>query len=391
MELFPAIVIGGPPHSGKSVLTYSLTRALRARNIQHYVLRAAPDGEGDWAYEAARKTVRLLRIKGEFSAGFVDHVCRSLANRHLPLLVDVGGQPSTEQERIFDYCTHAILLTRDPASHATWLDLAERHALPLVADLTSRLTGESRITSAGPVLRGVITGLERGNVACGSVFDALVERVAAIFAYDADELRRMHRAMAPVEMVIEVDRLLRILGIPDEGPRWEPAYLPRVLDYLPAQTPLGLYGRGPNWLYAALALLAHPAPFYQFDVRLGWVKPPMLRLGLPSSEAPLQARLTPYNDHTRLEFMILRAYLDYDETLGLAVPPVPEDKGVILSGQLPHWLYVALALRYAPRVAWLAVYQPQLENQAVVVSSRVADLPPGHLVISPPPKSKCRP
>ena len=44
MELFPAVMIGGPPHSGKSVLAYSLTQALRARGVAHYVLRAYPDG-----------------------------------------------------------------------------------------------------------------------------------------------------------------------------------------------------------------------------------------------------------------------------------------------------------------------------------------------------------
>ena len=391
MELFPAIVIGGPPHSGKSVLTYSLTQALRARGVEHYVLRAAPDGEGDWAYEAARGTVRLLRIKGEFTPAFVDYICRSLANRHLPLLVDVGGRPSTEQERIFDYCTHAILLTRDPASHAIWLDLVERHGLPLVADLTSQLTGESRITDAGPVLRGVITGLERSTPPSGEdqggdpVFDALVERVAAIFAYDADELRRMHRAMAPVELVIEVDRLLRTLGISDEGPRWEPAHLPRVLDYLPAQTPLGLYGRGPNWLYAALALHAHPAPLYQFDVRLGWVAPPVLRYGTPSPHTPLQVRVLPRPDHVRLAFTPVGAYLDYEEVQGLPVPPPPGDskRGLVLSGKLPLWLWTALALAYRD-APWLAVYQPQWGDRALVVRSHVPTPQMGDLVTSPP-------
>jgi len=47
MNQFPALMIGGPPHSGKSVLAYSLTQALRARQIDHYLLRACPDGEGD--------------------------------------------------------------------------------------------------------------------------------------------------------------------------------------------------------------------------------------------------------------------------------------------------------------------------------------------------------
>jgi CRISPR-associated protein Csx3 len=371
------------------VLTYRLTQALRVRGVEHYVLRAAPDGEGDWAYEAARETVRLLRVKGAFTAEFVAHVCRSLAERHLPLLVDVGGRPSTEQERIFDYCTHAILLTRDPASHAIWLDLAERHGLPLVADLTSRLTGKSRITDAGPVLRGIITGLERAapparwERGADPVFDALVERVAAIFAYDADELRRMHRAMAPVELVIEVDRLLRTLGIPHEGSRWQPAHLPRVLDYVPVRTPLGLYGRGPNWLYAALALHAHPAPFYQFDVRLGWVAPPILRLGDPTPDAPLQVRTRSHPDHRRLDFTLSQAYLDYGKTLRFYVPPPPSDRGVVLGGKLPLWLWTALALVYRD-ASWLAVYQPQWGDRALVVHSRVPQPQLGDLIVSPP-------
>ena len=57
MAHFNAILIGGPPHSGKSVLTYSLTQTLRQQGIDHYVLRACPDGEGDWSNEAAPERV----------------------------------------------------------------------------------------------------------------------------------------------------------------------------------------------------------------------------------------------------------------------------------------------------------------------------------------------
>ncbi|GCF10230.1 hypothetical protein KDI_37940 [Dictyobacter arantiisoli] len=38
MNPLPAILIGGPPHAGKSVLFYSLTHALRERNIPHHVI-----------------------------------------------------------------------------------------------------------------------------------------------------------------------------------------------------------------------------------------------------------------------------------------------------------------------------------------------------------------
>ena len=56
----PAVLVGGPPHSGKSVLIYSLSQALRARGIDHYALRACPDGEGDWSNEALPQLVLSL-------------------------------------------------------------------------------------------------------------------------------------------------------------------------------------------------------------------------------------------------------------------------------------------------------------------------------------------
>ena len=47
MNSLPAILIGGPPHAGKSVLFYSLTHALRERHIPHHAIRACLDGEGE--------------------------------------------------------------------------------------------------------------------------------------------------------------------------------------------------------------------------------------------------------------------------------------------------------------------------------------------------------
>jgi len=304
-----------------------------------------------------------------------------LPNRHLPLIVDVGGLPTPWQETVFDYCTHAILLTRDAASHDDWQSMMARHGVILLADLHSQLRGESTVTDGGPVLHGTITGLERGTTASGPVFDALVDRLVALFAYEREELRRFHYNLAPVETVIDLDRLARTLNI--DPTNWEPRYLPRVLDYLPRTRPLGLYGRGPNWLYAAVALLAYPAPFYQFDVRLGWVTPPTLHLGLPPADAPLLAHQQPCADHTHLAFVIPRAYLDYSEAEELIVPIVPMDQGLVLSGRLPLWLWTALAITYRD-ATWLAVYQPQWGDQAIVVSSHIPEWPPGHLVVSHP-------
>jgi len=150
MELFPAVVIGGPPDSGKSTLTYNLTRALRQRGVPHYVLRAAPDGEGDWANEADQHLVRTILAPARWTVDFVEHICQSLAQRHLPLIVDAGGRPAEWQEVIFDHCTHAVLLTPDEASRAEWQARAARHNLFLVADLHSALNGFGAVTAEVP-------------------------------------------------------------------------------------------------------------------------------------------------------------------------------------------------------------------------------------------------
>jgi CRISPR-associated protein Csx3 len=392
MELFPAVLIGGPPNSGKSVLAYNLSQSLRERGVQHYVLRAAPDGEGDWTWEANLDLVRSILIPRTWTPAFVEHVCRSLAGRRLPLIVDVGGRPAEWQEAIFDHCTHAILLTPDDASRSSWLNLIARHGLILLADLRSLLQGTDKVMTRYPILTGTITGLRPDRRTCGPVFAALVERLAGLFAYDATELRYMHLSAAPAETTVDLDRLARSLGVPFVGEKasWEPQHLPAVLNYLPENVPLAVYGRGPNWLYAALALLAYPADFYQFDVRLGWITPPRLSIGSPLAEMPLQATAAEGQTHlsyTVLTFTIPGIYLDYSTAIGtpgrpsLAVPPVSPDQGLVLNGKLPLWLWTALAIAYHD-VPWLAVYQPQ-QGQAVVVASRQAELLPGQVVPAP--------
>jgi len=382
MELFPAVMIGGPPHSGKSVLAYGLTQALRERGIAHYVLRAYPDGEGDWANEADQALVRHIRVKGDGTPEWVAHMCRDIANRHLPLIVDVGGRPTAWQEVVFDCCTHAILLTPNQEARSTWREFAARHGLSLLADLHSTLTGENTLQETHPILRGQISGLERGQMAQGPAFEALVERLATtIFAYDEAELRTAHLSLAPAELVVELSRMGKTLGLGGEWWRWSPQQLPKLLDYLPGDTPLAIYDRGPNWLYAALALYAYPAQLYQFDVRLGWVTPPSLVISSAAPSPLLTARVLDRPTHARLELAIVQDYLDYREAEGLALPPLPPGKGVVLSGKLPLWLWTALAQTYR-HMPWIAVFQPQLEDQAVVIASQQEDMPVGGLVTS---------
>lgn len=381
MELFPAVAIGGPPHSGKSVLAYSLSQALRTRQIAHYVLRAFPDGEGDWANEADQTLVRRIRVKGAITPEWIQRICRDIARRHLPLIVDMGGQPADWQEAVFDYCTHIILLTRDRATHTFWSRLARRHSLHVIADLHSVRSGADVVQAHEPVLRGQISGLERGSIASGVAFTALVDLVASLFAYDQEELRRIHIANAPADLVVELERLGRTLatamGRPWVG--WTPDQLGKVLVYAPPHLPLAVYDRGPNWLYAALAVHVHPAPLYQFDVRLGWVAAPTIELADDLTSSPVRAHVSVQDEYIWVELVLPEGYLDYAEAEQVRLPRFVHDKGVILSGKLPLWLWTAAARAY--RMApWLGIYQPQLGPQAVVVATHVRQMSPGMLV-----------
>lgn len=365
MSNLPAILIGGPPHSGKSVLAYSLSQALRTENIPHYLLRAYPDGEGDWSNEADPILVNNLRVKGTGDAHWVAAICHDIDHRQLSLLVDVGGNPTPAQESIFSHCTHSIILAPTATDLAKWRTIAAQHKLIPLAELHSVLHGKQIHQSTLPILRGTISGLERGTLAAatGTLFNPLMTILQSLLKPHAADLRNEHLAAAPAETVIDIERLCRTLT---GGNRWQPHHLPRLLNYLPKATPIALYGRAPGWIIAALAYHALPAQFFQFDPRFGWLTPPALIFDTPPVDAPLQTKVSAAPHAWHLKFLIHTDYLPLPKKPPV-IPPVPSNTGIIIEGKIPHWLIAALARQYAP-APWLAIFQPQLKG-AVVIST----------------------
>lgn len=368
-EKLPAVLVGGPPHSGKSVLIYSLSQALRQRGVYHYALRACPDGEGDWSNEAPPELVRQIRLKGQWTSQWLQRVSRDIQRRHLPLLVDVGGRPTPEQAAMFGLCTHAVLLTPDAQARAWWQELVQRYGLSVVADLTSDLHGQNRLDSAAPVVRGVLAGLERHHTATGPAFDALVERLAAVMACDQAALRRRHLEAAPgdFELVVDLDRLARTLGVSHQGEQsaWAPEDLPALLDYLPAGQPLAIYGRAPVWVYTALARLAWPSRFACWDVRLGWVEAQALPTTAEPPAGPVRWTVQAAGDAAWVKAELPEHYVDITQLPELVAPQVPAGVGVVLDGKLPNWLFASLAQTYA-WAPWLAVHYPPGQCAVVV-------------------------
>jgi CRISPR-associated protein Csx3 len=383
MNLLPAILFGGPPHAGKSVLFYSLARALRERAIPHYAIRACPDGEGNWFHELDQDKVRLIRVKGEWTSDFVKRMCLDIQKRHLPLLVDIGGRPTEGQMCLFRNCTHSLLLLRSDQEDTAeyWRHLVKANGLLPLAELYSAQSGVSTIDSDGPIIKGTLIGLERGSKVQGPLFDALVDRIALLFtSYSPEELEKTKLDMAPTELVVNLDIYLQAWA--PQTKRWEREMIPRLLADLPANTPLAVYGPGPNWIYGALVAFAGQQPFYQFDPRLGWVDPPSLQIR-KNTTPEIQLELHTYAQVTVLSLRVVSNHLDYMQADHLTFPPIPIEHGLILDGRFPHWLLTAVVRLYNEAgVAWIACRQIQLEG-AVVVMSRIAGIVPGDLVSLP--------
>ena len=389
-DTFPAVIVGGPPHSGKSVLVYSLTRALRERRAPHYVLRACPDGEGDWANEADRALVQELRAKGSFTQSFVRAVGGQLQARHIPLLVDVGGKPKPWQEAVFAHCTHAILLIGERADDplafdrdlAEWQTIMERQGVPVVAILRSDLHGRSELQQATPILKGTIAGLNRGETVADELIAALADRLQTLFTLDEALVTELHLEQAPCANTIVLPDILQQLKATNDV--WLPEMLADMVTRVMPHTETAVYGRAPNWAYSAMAYHALPSAIWLFDVRLGWVQPPHLPLLLPQTplaavQTGWQVALHSHDDIDVLNMGTDAQILSWENSEGLPLYQPMTNRGLVLMGKIPNWLFMAATRQLAPHTTWTAVYQPQLKGAVVVATNDMA-IPIGTII-----------
>ncbi len=389
VQSLPAILIGGPPHAGKSVLLYNLTQALYERGIRHHAIRACPDGEGNWFQEGNPGTVSLIRLhnKSTWSDAFRQRICADVEHRKLPFLVDMGGYPGAADLPLFHQCTHSLLLLRtdNPDSTQLWQKMTREAQLQPLAQLYSEQTGASALASLTPLLEGTLVGLERQSrtIREDAVFGALVDCIAAIFnEYSLYDMEQRSLEEAPTQPVLDLPAALRAYTA--TSIQWRPEMLAPFLRSLPTNAPLSVHGWGPNWLYAALAAYDVQQPFYQFDPKLpfGWIQP--LRVSLHEGSSSIVAvEASILQDTTLLSLTFPHGRLGYIQPDPLLFPSVAAEKGLLLDGPLPYWLLTALVRLYVQAgVAWLGVHHAQQDNQktAIVVYSRIATHAPGELI-----------
>ncbi|MEO0533330.1 MAG: CRISPR-associated ring nuclease Crn3/Csx3 [Cyanobacteria bacterium P01_A01_bin.123] len=164
----PAILIGGPPNSGKSVLSNATRLSLTAQlpNDTIYLHRASWDGEGNWTYETAQPSfVEALVRNHEYRIhedpetaklipGFFQSHADAVANlRNLVdcLLVDVGGLPQREKVPLVEQCSHYMIISRLPEAVDVWHQFCQPHLKP-IAVIHSVLSDEFEVLQTTPWL-----------------------------------------------------------------------------------------------------------------------------------------------------------------------------------------------------------------------------------------------
>jgi CRISPR-associated protein Csx3 len=348
MNSLPALLIGGPPHCGKSVLSHSLSQALIARKCEHYVLRVAPDGEGHYSQEADAQLVRQLRVKHLWTESWIEAQCRYIARRPLPLIVDMGGRPDMQSLTLFDQCTHALLLTRDESARQEWQGHATAHGLQIIADITSVQGSEGVLAQREPLIRGTVSNLERGEPATGAVFDALVDRVAELFHFTPEQLRQTHFGSAPFWSeiaIIDFWALARHMYPDDPLNNFRIEEIDKILAEVPAGRPIAAYGRMPMWLAGAISRERDVR--WHFDMRNGngWVQPvvpKMCKAGDNSfAQQPhvsIQLEVDSANAQTALTLYPAGGNLNIEDAHEILLPYISPEQHLVIKGPVPYWL-----------------------------------------------------
>ncbi|HRC86461.1 MAG TPA: hypothetical protein PK413_12705 [Thermoanaerobaculia bacterium] len=164
--LAPAVVVAGPPNSGKTTLLHYLDQRLQHHPGQPlvYVVKGNPDGTGRYLLHAPQLREGLkAQVKGRWTPtttatliAWIDE-CR----QHLDLvLIDCGGRRTEGNHQLFQHATHSILVARpfeDPAEEAeqglaAWREDCARAGLAPLAELVA--TGASwALLPPGPAPR----------------------------------------------------------------------------------------------------------------------------------------------------------------------------------------------------------------------------------------------
>lgn len=119
-RLCPALMVVGPPDSGKTVFSHALFRALIPDYPDVFLQRAQWDGEGNWILELPPtatdddREVFKRAYKGRLTTHFfpyhADAILQLRRQKQL-VIVDVGGKVQDAKMPILEACSHYLIIS----------------------------------------------------------------------------------------------------------------------------------------------------------------------------------------------------------------------------------------------------------------------------------------
>lgn len=387
------VIVGGPPHSGKSVFLEGLRQVLPGSDT--YLFSACPDGEGPWLQKYYNDPdVTRLRQKGQFTEDFVKRSRDVIQSWSGPLmLVDVGGRTSSENAEIIQGATHAIILSGDPSAVEEWQTFFEESGLSVVATLNSDYTGSrDDFEINGDHVKGSVHYLERGEESSEretvlAVADVLTRMVQDNIDF-IDPLKNNGLTVQVRDILDSLPCQEVVRTLPNGGTVvnrvLERASLPelyrRVSD-APALSAVFLDGPVNGWEAIALVSAYQESGCDNVAVRGpdGFVPVTALPQSADGDTVPWTVRTEVIEGETvyvvHADVSASTNPLDPSSLPEMSIPALPDGATVVISTQGPHWFRTSVALGYRQNCAAVASFTPG-EGATVAWSNDAAML--GH-------------
>lgn len=381
------IVIGGPPHSGKSVFIEALTQNLDKDNT--FSFSAAPDGEGPWLqrhYDDPE--VVKFRQKGKFTPEFVADRKKKINDWEGPLMIiDVGGRTSKENAQMIEGATHAIILAGDLSKVAEWRDFFEENNIEVIAKLHSHYQGDRDVQRSMESEKSHITSsvhhLERGEPAAdretikqvaGLISGMVDGNVAYKQAHEGENVNPFEVFIPEVFKDLPNETIERAITTRDGQQKQVqnkqilrsaiPQIYEKALEF--DGQPAWLNGPVNSWEAIALAMAFEDAG--SSDVRLRGPDGYIPVKSLPETEKLDTKWWTEPKQQGEMEgkpvYVVHNTAHASNNPVSpadletMTVPRLPEGSIVIISTQGPNWLKASIAAGYRGKVAGIAAFQP---------------------------------
>jgi len=319
----------------------------------------APDGEWHWSNEADQDLVRATRQKKAFTDDFAENIVKAIESAEQRLvLVDTGGKRLPPNHEIFATCDGFIILSSSREEMTEWRKFGEAQGCQCIAELDSVLHGTCELyPDAGDgIIRGRISGLERGRKVCSPVLEKVAESLRAIIAENAGitvaELLADINGLLLAEYLRIEDRTDPYLGVRP----WHIAPAIRLAGRIRLKT-VRIWNVRASFLSCAFAA-ALPGAVELFGVSEGYVRLPEIE-PRGNGAGELEWNVFELPEFTLVSYR-KTGFFTKEMLAGVVPPVVNPGKGMVLATDGPPiWLDATIARSYAKAgISWLAVFVP---------------------------------